>query len=88
MHYVYSFITALAVAAPFTSAAHVVPHDQVHGFAESTQNEKDGALQLRFKPFLNIQDGCVPFPAADGNGGVRYVSIPSKSSWPEKDLPQ
>lgn len=64
--------TALAIAiTPFASAANVVAHDKVKRFTESTEGERDGALHLRFKPWLEVESGCVPYPAVDKDGGVR-----------------
>ncbi|KAI1193051.1 NPP1-domain-containing protein [Nemania serpens] len=43
----------------------VISHDAVVGFAESASD-----LALKFKPWLKVVNGCVPFPAVDANGNT------------------
>lgn len=58
-----SVISGLALA--MTVAA--VPHKEVEGFEEDAPE-----LYLKYKPFLKVKHGCVPFPAVDkDDGGIR-----------------
>jgi hypothetical protein len=49
----------------------VVPHDQVVGFPQEVPKDAIGATYLRFKPWLYVYNGCVPYPAVEANGSVR-----------------
>ncbi|MBY2926963.1 NPP1 family protein [Rhizobium leguminosarum] len=53
-------------------AAHVIDHDKVQGFPDSTS----GFLKT-FQPYLQVHDGCVPFPAVDAAGNVSGGLKPS-----------
>lgn len=43
----------------------VIAHDAVVGFSQSAS-----ALALKFKPWLRVVNGCVPFPAVDAAGNT------------------
>jgi hypothetical protein len=58
------FISGLALAAAIVSA---IPHDEVEAFAEDAPS-----LFLKHKPYLKVNHGCVPFPAVNSAGEVRY----------------
>ncbi|KAI0116460.1 NPP1-domain-containing protein [Nemania sp. FL0031] len=50
----------------------VIAHDAVVGFAQSAS-----ALELKFKPWLKVVNGCVPFPAVDAAGNTSGGLAPS-----------
>ncbi|KAI9155615.1 necrosis inducing protein [Paramyrothecium foliicola] len=56
-------------AAPLESRA-VINHDAVAGFGQSVPSGAIGNAFLRFKPWLRVEGGCVPFPAVDGQGNT------------------
>jgi len=65
-----STITTLIIAALGVSAAPlatraVISHDAVVGFAQSASD-----LALKYKPWLKVVNGCVPFPAVDAAGNT------------------
>lgn len=62
-----SFALAIAVvsAAAINKRAEIA-HDAVVGFSESAS-----ALELKYKPYLNRESGCVPYPAVDAEGNTR-----------------
>lgn len=66
----------LALATAFlasvsSTAAAVIDHDQVVGFPETVPSGITGTLDLKYKPFLKVVNGCVPFPAVNAQGDVR-----------------
>lgn len=52
----------------------VINHDAVVGFAETVPSGTAGSLYLKYKPFLKVFNGCVPFPAVDANGNTGYAA--------------
>lgn len=48
----------------------VIDHDAVVGFPETVPDTTAGALYLKYKPFLKVYNGCVPFPAVDADGNT------------------
>lgn len=81
-----SILLALAVAAqsvlgaPATTtgrslveARAIIDHDAVVGFAEAVPANTEGTLMLKYKPYLKVFNGCVPFPAVDADGNTRYA---------------
>ncbi|KAJ2991225.1 hypothetical protein NUW58_g2591 [Xylaria curta] len=63
----------------------VIAHDAVVGFAQSAS-----ALALKFKPWLKVVNGCVPFPAVDaaGNTGGGLASSGDSSGQCSKNTGQ
>lgn len=51
----------------------VIAHDAVVGFAETVPDTTAGTLYLKYKPYLKVFNGCVPFPAVDAEGNTRYA---------------
>ena len=49
----------------------VIPHDAVQPFPENVGTSDSGKIYLKYKPFLKVVDGCVPFPAVQADGSVR-----------------
>lgn len=65
--------TANNVPAAALQARAVIAHDAVVGFAETVPATTEGDLMLKFKPYLKVFNGCVPFPAVDSDGNTSYV---------------
>jgi hypothetical protein len=49
----------------------VISHDQVVGFPQTFPSGLTGSLYLKYKPFLEVYNGCVPFPAVNAAGDTR-----------------
>lgn len=47
-----------------------IAHDSVVGFAETVPSGI-GAVYQKFKPYLKVDSGCVPFPAVDASGNTK-----------------
>ncbi|KAG9251503.1 necrosis inducing protein [Emericellopsis atlantica] len=58
-----SLFSGLALA--FAASADVIGHKDVQRFTESAPE-----IYLKFKPFLDVDTGCVPFPAVDKDGNI------------------
>ncbi|KAI1639969.1 necrosis inducing protein [Biscogniauxia mediterranea] len=67
--------TGLSVIASPIRPRDVIAHDAVVGFAESAS-----AVALKFKPWLKVVNGCVPFPAVDADGNTSGGLAPTGSS--------
>lgn len=60
--------TATAVfAAPLERRA-VINHDAVVSFPQTVPSGTTGTLMLKYKPWLKVFNGCVPFPAVEADG--------------------
>ncbi|CAI6334859.1 unnamed protein product [Periconia digitata] len=74
-------VTAAPVAAlPFGlsfSRRAVIAHDAVVGFPETVPSGVVGSLMLKYKPWLEVMNGCVPFPAVDASGNTGGGLSPS-----------
>lgn len=68
-----SFASSLVTGAPLQRRA-TIDSDAVVGFAQTVPNNITGTLYLKYKPYLYVQNGCVPFPAVDADGNVRSVT--------------
>jgi hypothetical protein len=60
-------------ASPAVRPRAVIDHDKVVGFPETVPDGNLGTAYLKFKPFLKVVNGCVPFPAVNAAGDTRYV---------------
>ncbi|KAK1999966.1 necrosis inducing protein [Colletotrichum falcatum] len=67
------------MAAPVERRA-VIAHDAVVGFPETVPSGVVGALYLKYKPYLYVVNGCVPFPAVDAAGNTGGGLSPTGSS--------
>ncbi|KAF2218213.1 necrosis inducing protein-domain-containing protein [Elsinoe ampelina] len=69
-----------ALATPLEKRA-VINHDAVVSIPQTVPDTALGQLYLRYKPFLQVQNGCVPFPAVDlaGNTGAGVATSGSSS---------
>ncbi|KAJ4331071.1 hypothetical protein N0V95_009949 [Ascochyta clinopodiicola] len=48
----------------------VIDHDAVVGFSQTVPSGIVGTLMLKYKPYLKVFNGCVPFPAVDSAGNT------------------
>ncbi|KAF5582676.1 NPP1 domain-containing protein [Fusarium pseudoanthophilum] len=62
------------LASPIERRA-VINHDAVVGFPQTVPSNTAGSLYLKYKPYLKVFNGCVPFPAVDSNGNTGYVKF-------------
>jgi hypothetical protein len=46
----------------------VINHDAVVGFPQTVPSGLAGQLYLKYKPYLEVYNGCVPFPAVNAAG--------------------
>jgi hypothetical protein len=53
----------------------VINHDAVVGFPQTVPSGIVGTLMLKYKPFLEVYNGCVPFPAVNSAGDTGYVHL-------------
>ncbi len=51
----------------------VISYDAVVGFPETVPSGVAGTLYLKYKPWLDVFNGCVPFPAVNAAGDTGYV---------------
>ncbi|KAF2209457.1 hypothetical protein CERZMDRAFT_61174 [Cercospora zeae-maydis SCOH1-5] len=73
--------TAAVIAAPTSVAKRaVINHDAVVGFPQTVPSGLTGQLYLKYKPYLKVDNGCVPFPAVDANGNTGGGLNPSGGS--------
>ncbi|KAK1983525.1 necrosis inducing protein [Colletotrichum cereale] len=67
------------IAAPIERRG-VISHDAVVGFPETVPTGTVGSLYLKYKPYLKVVNGCVPFPAVnaagDTGGGLAPTGAP------------
>jgi len=64
-------LVARVLGAPRPLKRAVIDHDAVVGFPETVPSGLPGALYLKNKPYLDVINGCVPFPAVDAEGNTR-----------------
>lgn len=64
-----TFGATCVLGAPLERRA-VIAHDAVVGFPETVPSGTAGTLYLKYKPFLKVFNGCVPFPAVDAAGNT------------------
>jgi len=60
---------SIVLASPVTlDSRAVINHDAVVGFPQTVPSGITGELMLKYKPFLKVFNGCVPFPAVNAAG--------------------
>lgn len=73
------FAAGLLLAGTAHSAAvQVQPrlaHNKVKPFPQSVPDNWLGQMYLKHKPYLAVLSGCLPFPAVDPQGNVKYVLL-------------
>ena len=52
--------------------------DEVEPLKQAVRSGKGGQLLLKHKPYLKVRHGCVPHPAVDVDGNVKYASLKKK----------
>ena len=62
--------TCISALPSFLDKRAVIAHDAVVGFAEAVPSGTVGTLMLKYKPYLKVFNGCVPFPAVDAAGNT------------------
>ena len=68
-------LATTALASPLSlSPRAVIAHDQVVGFPQTVPSGLNGQLYLKYKPYLEVSNGCVPFPAVNSVGDTRFVN--------------
>ncbi|OMP89107.1 hypothetical protein BK809_0005828 [Diplodia seriata] len=74
----YGLVYLLAGASCVNAAAihrrDEIDHDAVVGLPETVPDGATGELYEKFKPFLKVDSGCVPFPAVDASGNTKSPS--------------
>lgn len=77
-------VSAAAVNAKALQRRGTVPNDQIVGLTSAVPAGTLGSVYQAYQPYLDVYNGCVPFPAVDSNGNTKYV-LPSHpiSSIPE-----
>ena len=48
-----------------------IASDEIVGFPQTVPDNATGQLYLKYKPFLKVVNGCVPFPAVDAEGNTK-----------------
>jgi hypothetical protein len=56
-----------------------LPNDQIIGLAEATPDGIVGSVYETYQPFLDVHNGCVPYPAVDANGKNKYI-LPAQNT--------
>ena len=51
----------------------VIAYNDVVGFPETVPDGLAGTLYLKYKPFLDVYNGCVPYAAVNAAGDTGYV---------------
>ncbi|KAL9088935.1 MAG: hypothetical protein Q9165_005992 [Trypethelium subeluteriae] len=74
-----SFASSFVSVAPLQRRA-TIDSDAVVGFPQTVPNNLTGTLYLKYKPYLYVANGCVPFPAVDAEGNVSGGLAPSGAS--------
>ncbi|KAH9912777.1 necrosis and ethylene-inducing protein 2 precursor [Epithele typhae] len=75
---VVGLLVAMTSAAPLERRA-VIAHDAVVGFPETVPSGNLGRIYLKYKPYLKVVNGCVPYPAVDAEGNTSGGLSPSGS---------
>lgn len=50
-----------------------IDFDEVVGFNQTVPDTTEGTLYTAYQPYLKVVNGCVPFPAVDAEGDIRFV---------------
>ncbi|CAI6340466.1 unnamed protein product [Periconia digitata] len=74
--FTFGLATYIAAASPTNlQRRKKIGHDEVVGFQEKVPSSVEGYLMMKYKPYLKVYNGCVPFPAVnaagDYSGGVK-----------------
>lgn len=70
-----SYVDATPIGTPVDSAPLArrseIASDEIVGFPETVPDTTIGQLYLKYKPYLKVFNGCVPFPAVDAEGNTK-----------------
>jgi hypothetical protein len=66
-------LAAIAANATPLQRRGTLPNSQVVGLAEAVPAGTVGNVYQAYQPFLDVYNGCVPFPAVDANGNTKYA---------------
>lgn len=61
----------LAIARPSLSRRGTIGSDEIVGFAQTVPSGTVGDVYLAYQPYLDVVNGCVPFPAVDAAGDTK-----------------
>jgi len=68
-------VTAFPLGSPVDSAPLArrseIASDEIVGFSQAVPDSTIGQLYLKYKPYLKVFNGCVPFPAVDAEGNTK-----------------
>ncbi|CAI6255310.1 unnamed protein product [Periconia digitata] len=65
----YGVFATAAIASPTNlKRSESKPHNKVVGFQEKVPSGLEGDLMKKYKPYLFVQNACVPFPAVNAQG--------------------
>jgi hypothetical protein len=65
-------LATIVSASPLKLASRaVIAHDAVVAFPETVPGGDVGTLMLKYKPYLDVHNGCVPFPAVNAAGDTK-----------------
>ncbi|CAM1503998.1 Fc.00g015890.m01.CDS01 [Cosmosporella sp. VM-42] len=78
MLHINRLLFSLAVLTSAVSGA-TINHDAVVGFPQAVPSTAAGTLYLKYKPYLEVFNGCVPFPAVDAAGNTGGGLAPNGS---------
>ena len=53
-----------------------IPSNEVIEFGQTVPSGVAGTVYLAYKPYLDVVNGCVPFPAVDKAGNTKSVTYP------------
>jgi len=66
-------LSAIKVSGKPLQLRGTVSNDEIIGLAQAVPSGTEGSVYLAYQPYLNVINGCVPFPAVDINGNTKYV---------------
>lgn len=64
-------VASIVTATPIFKRG-TVANDKIVGLPESVPAGILGDVYEAYQPFLDVYNGCVPFPAVDVNGNTKY----------------
>lgn len=66
-------VSATPTPKSLLEARGTIGSDDIVGFLQTVPSGTVGNVYLAYKPYLNVVNGCVPFPAVDAEGDTKYV---------------
>lgn len=68
-------LLSLVSASPLVTREERIPHKDVVPLDEALVGGAYGKAYKKFQPYLTVSTGCVPFPAVDKDGRLRYAIV-------------